>query len=207
VIKIHHIEGRRSERVAWLLEELGQPYELVFKEGEVRASFTDLVKVHPMHMAPTVEDGDLKLIESGAILEYFLRKFGAGGLVPAESSPDYQRYLTYMHFAEGSAMPRLQPHLIAAMTGKPPREGREAQQLKDMLGFLESELTERSYFAGDQFSAADIMMAFPVNLIGRIGEGLKDYPHIKAYLDRIQARPAYKRMMAKALPSGRVPAT
>jgi glutathione S-transferase len=207
VIKIHHIEGRRSERIAWALEELGQPYELVFREGDVQGSFADLSKAHPMHMAPIVEDGDLRLIESGAILDYIIRTYGPGGLAPPLSSPDYQTYSTFMHFAEGSAMPRISPLLMALMRGKPMPEGRGAQQLKDTLAFLESELAARPYFAGEQFSAADIMMEFPLKLIPRIGEGLKEYPRLQAYLERLYERPAYKRMIAKALPSGRVPAT
>lgn len=205
MMKIHHIEGRRSERVAWLMEELGQPYELVFKRGEVRGSFMDLAKQHAMHMAPTVEDDGIKLVESGAILDYILRKHGAGGLVPPVSSPDYQRYVEYMHFAEGSAMPRISPALQSLMAGKPMRE-RDKDQYENLMAFIEGEIASRPYFAGESFTPADIMMEFPLKLVPRLGDGLKPYPHVAAWLKRVHARPAYQRMIAKALPDGVVPA-
>ena len=202
MIKIHHIEGRRSERVAWLLEELAQPYELVFKSGDVLGSFADLVAQHPMHMAPTVEDDGQVLIESGAIIDYLLRRYGNGRLAPAADAPDYQRYVQYLHFAEGSCMPRIAPHFIAMLRGRPQPEGRDRDQLRDMMGFLDAELAARPYFAGEAFSAADIMMEFPLKLVVRLPDGLDGYPSVRAHLDRIYARPAYQRMIARALPNG-----
>jgi glutathione S-transferase len=205
MIKIHHIEGRRSERIAWVLEELEQPYEVVFRGGDVAGSFADLAKQHPMHMAPTIEDDGATLIESGAIVDYLLRRYGEGRLAPAMTSPDYQRYVQYIHFAEGSAMPRVVPHVIAMMRGKSPPEGRDRDQLLNLMRYLDAELAERPYFAGDAFSAADIMMEFPLKLVARLPDGLNASPHVRAHLDRIYARPAYKRMIAAALPNGPPP--
>ena len=202
MIRIHHIEGRRSERIAWLLEELDQPYELVFKSGDVLGSFADLAAHHPMHMAPIVEHDGVTMIESGAIIDYILRRYGDGRLAPQADAPDYQRYVQYLHFAEGSAMPRIAPHFIAMLRGKPPREGRDRDQLRDMMTFLDAELAARPYFAGAAFSAADIMMEFPLKLVVRLPEGLKANPHVRAHLDRIYVRAAYQRMIARALPNG-----
>ena len=107
MIKIHHIEARRSERVAWLLEELGVLYELSFKPGDVMGSLTMMKEVHPRAVAPTIEDGEDVLIESGAILETLMNRYGDGGLRPPVAAPEHARYLEWLHFAEGSFMPRL----------------------------------------------------------------------------------------------------
>ncbi|MBV9512183.1 MAG: glutathione S-transferase family protein [Caulobacteraceae bacterium] len=201
MIKIHHIEGRRSERVAWLLDELGVPYELVYRSGDVRGSHADLSTHHPMHMAPTVEDDGETLIESGAIIDFMLRKYGPAALAPNSESPDYQRYVTYMHFAEGSAMPRILDALWPIMNKREPSAWSLAQY-RNMMEFLDAELAARPYFAGDAFSAADIMMEFPLKLIPRLGGPPRPYPHIAAFLDRVYARPPYQRMIARALPNG-----
>jgi len=222
MLVIHHIEGRRSERVAWLCEELDIPYRLEFVSGDVLASFKAIKAVHPMSMAPTLEDGALKLVESGAILEYLLSRYGKGRLRPVESSDDFPRYLQWLHFAEGSGMFRAMAEqiVIRASAGTPSPYiawciGGSAR----VLGFAEAELTCSPYFAGEQFSAADIMMHFPLRLaaVAATGNpsvtpifhddhsGLVDYPAVNAFLDRMAARPAFQRAMANCLPSGAPP--
>jgi glutathione S-transferase len=203
MLTIHHIEGRRSERIAWLMEELGLPYKLEFKLGDVPGSLVALSSVHEMRMAPTVVDGELTLIESGAIIEYILYKYGNGRLAPPRSSPDYLRYLQFLHFAEGSAAPRILPHWIAKITGK------ELDSFTAGLGgfprvmkYIEHELGERPYFAGDEFSAADIMMHFPLKLAKLLLKGLSEYPNADAYFRRITERPAFKAAMAATMPNG-----
>ena len=203
MLTIHHIEGRRSERIAWLMEELGLPYKLEFKLDDVPGSLVALESVHQMRMAPIVVDGELTLIESGAILEYILAKYGAGRLAPDRSAPHYWRYLQFMHFAEGSATPRIMPHWIAKILGTEP------DLLTVGLGgfprvmkYLEHELNDRQYLAGREFTAADIMMHFPLKLAKRLLNDLGDYPNVDAYFTRITERPAFKAAMAATMPHG-----
>lgn len=221
---IHHIEGRRSERVAWLCEEFGWPYELKYVRGDLFASLNALGDAHVMRMAPIVEDGSLKMIESGAILEYLLMRYGEGRLRPAVDAPEMVDYLQWMHFAEGSGMFRaLIERMILQLTdNQPPPEIAFVYvgASKRVLEFAESALAEKPYFAGDQFTAADIMMHFPLRAAGLVLEpsadltaifkdsrsGLGAYPRINGFLDRIVARPAFQRAMASTMPDGPPPA-
>lgn len=201
MLVIHHIEGRRSERIAWLMEELGQPYELSFKPGDVPGSLMAMEGVHPMRMAPIVEDDGRTLVESGAILEYLLAKHGDGALAPKPGSPEHLNYLTFMHFAEGSAAPRLLPPFFARRQGKE----QDPQQMAGagrVMAYVEQELSQRPYFAGEAFTAADIMMHFPLKLAVSIYRDRTAYPASSAYFDKITARPAFKAAMAKTLPLG-----
>lgn len=217
---IHHIEGRRSERVAWLCEELGLPYELRFVSGDVRGSLMALATAHVMRIAPILEDGPVKLVESGAILEYLLLRYGEGRLRPAPDSPDMADYLQWMHFAEGSGMFRaMMERLVWQLAGdKPPANVAflYVGGSRRVLDFAEAALATRPYFAGPDFSAADIMMHFPLRIAplaiqgvtavtplfhdDRSGLGL--YPNVNVFLDRMAARPAFQRAMATTLPNG-----
>ena len=232
MIKIHHIEGRRSERVAWLLEEIGTPYELSFVRGDVLGSLVALAPSHEMRMTPVVEDGPVVMVKSSAILEYLLARYGKGStLRPAEDSPAFPAYLEFLHFAEGSAMPRIvsdsssrnvEAQFKAAglepprsMAAKGARPGSER-----VMSYIENTLTKQPYFAGDQFTAADIMMHFAVRFGALLGSGqpysmaaLHDlanpayapFPNARAFLERVSARPAYQRAMKACMPDGPPP--
>lgn len=216
----YRIEGRRSERVAWLCEELGLPYELKFVSGDVSGSLRALAKAHVMRMAPILEDGPVKMVESGAILEYILVRYGGGRLRPPPDSPEMADYLQWMHFAEGSGMFRaMMERLARQLAGdKPPPDVAflYVGSSKRVLDFAEAALASRPYFAGTNFSAADIMMHFPLRLAPLALQavtavtplfhddrtGLAHYPNVDAFLDRMAARPAFQRAMAVTLPNG-----
>jgi glutathione S-transferase len=223
VIVIHHIEGRRSERVAWLCEELGLPYELSFVSGDIMASLLALTPVHVMRMAPIVDDGDVRIVESGAILEYVLARYGEGRLRPATDAPGFADYLQWMHFAEGSGMARLgMERLVNQLGGPQPAQDVAYLYLSGserVLKFAEAALARAPWFAGEEFTAADIMMHFPMRMAGLVSKkvqgtaplfrgdrsGLEDYPHINGFLDRVAARPAYQRAVATTMPNGPPP--
>lgn len=222
-IIIYHIEGRRSERIAWLCEEFGWPYVLKYVRGDLIASLGALGDAHVMRMAPIVEDGPLKMVESGAILEYLLLRYGGGRFRPADDAPQIADYLQWLHFAEGSGMYRaLIERMILQLTDDKPPEDVAFVYIgasKRVLDFAEAALAKGPYFAGDAFTAADIMMHFPLRAAGLALEpsaaltaifsdtrtGLGAYPHINAFLDRIVARPAFQRAMAATMPDGPPP--
>lgn len=205
-IVIYHAEGRRSERVVWLCEELGIRYELKYRPGDVAGSFADIRKVNPgMGVAPTViYDGQL-LMESGAILQFILDREGKGKLVPKVKSPDYATHLMFMHYAEGTlAADAVADYRVARATGgKAPRDKETDGQRA--MHYANDFLAAHKYFGGTDFTAADIMMLFPINYA--IGMNVADaakYPNILAWQERVQERPAFKRMLAAARPNGRV---
>lgn len=231
MIVIRHIEGRRSERVAWLLEELGIPYELDFIQGDVLGSLLALEKHHEMRMTPIVEDGDVTMVESSAILEYILARYGKGSsLRPAETDPNFPAYLEFLHFAEGTAMQKI---IQDRMTQEMERQQKKAGTYKEppkipglagsrtgaqrILHYCENVLATRPYFAGDTFTAADIMMHFPLKFgaptaahakatIAQMIAGDGDYwgafPRLKDFMDRMAERPAFQRAMKSTMPKG-----
>jgi glutathione S-transferase len=234
-IIIRHIEGRRSERVAWLLEELDISYALDFIQGDIVGSLLALEQHHEMRMTPIVHIGDVVMVESGAILEYLLAKYGKGsGLRPAEDAPEFPAYLEFLHFAEGTALAKT----IADVTDRTMRKAFEkagieappAIKLPGLAGsrtgsqrvmhYAENTLARRSYFAGNQFTAADIMMHFALKLGAPIATGAdfsvktilsgeidyyRDFPNVKAFMQRVQARPAFQRAMKSTMPKGPPP--
>lgn len=206
-IVIYHAEGRRSERVVWLCEELGIPYELKFRRGDVAGSFEDIFAVNPgMRVAPTVFYNGELLVESGAILQFIMDRNGGGRLMPPVNSQDYASYLRFMHYAEGTlASDVVADYRVARATdGKAPRGEKETDGQRAMR-FAEDFLAKHPYFAGDEFTAADIMMVFPISYAIRmnVADPAK-YPHIAAWQKKVEDRPAFKRMLAIARPDGRV---
>jgi glutathione S-transferase len=205
-IVIYHAEGRRSERIVWLCEELGIRYELKYRPGDVAGSFADIRKVNPgMGVAPTViYDGQL-LMESGAILQFILDREGKGKLAPKVKSPDYATHLMFMHYAEGTlAADAVADYRVARATGGKAPRTKETDGQRAMH-YANDFLATHKYFGGTDFSTADIMMLFPINYA--IGMNVADatkYPNIAAWQDRVQERPAFKRMLAAARPNGRV---
>lgn len=211
-LTIYHLEGRRSERIVWMCEELNIPYELKYKLGDLRGSMQTIKAINPgMPMAPTVEVEGQVMVESGAIIEYILDKYTEGKLMPAVSSPDYKYYLQWMHFAEGSFSARVVTDFATnrvRMQNKIPKpeikpgEPRLIDTPK-VLQFLDDYLAENPYFGGKEFSAADIMMLFPTNLTQAwYVADVTPYKHLLAWRDKVQARPAYERMLKKARPNG-----
>ncbi|MBC7983357.1 MAG: glutathione S-transferase [Candidatus Obscuribacterales bacterium] len=206
-ITIYHLEGRRSERIVWLCEELGVPYKLEFKRGDLAGSMQTIRNINPlMAVAPTVRYGDQIMVESGAILELILARQGKGKLMPAVDSPDYPYYLQWMHFAEGSFAARvIADYRVLAIQGKQqPAAGRpRLVDAEGVLKFAEDFLSRNPYFGGKEFSAADIMMLFPLNFAGGLNiVDLEPFPNLVAWRTKVESRPAFKRMLAVARPDG-----
>ncbi len=202
-ITIYHLEGRRSERIVWLMEELDLPYELVYTRGNLGASMAAIRALgHGMPVAPTVTYGDQIIVESGAIIEMILDRHAPDKLKPALASPDYSNYLMWMHYAEGSLAARLFSD-YRVWNIQPPEKRSPLVDSEAVVQYAENFLAENNWFGGEEFSAADIMMMFPLNVatsLGLVDEEL--FPHVAAWKVKAEARPAYQRMLAKARPDG-----
>lgn len=199
-----HLENSRSDRVIWLLEELGLDYaiETHHRDPATGRAGPELKKLHPYAKAPMLRDGEAILIESGAICEYVVSRHGDGALRPDPSDPDWPAYLQWMHFAEGSAMlPILLDHFQAAGLAGPPGEsalaGMARAGMDDLYAWVESWLAENTWFAGERFSAADVMMGWVVEVVENRGE-IGPYPAMQRYLEKMRARPAYQRARKRA---------
>jgi glutathione S-transferase len=203
MIKVHHLNNSRSHRVLWLLEELGVPYEIVpYKRDAVtRLAPPDLKKVHPLGKSPVITDGALTVAESGAIIEYLTKTYGKGKFWPAETAPTWLAHTHWMHFAEGSAMLPFLLALYVGMLGEngAPLKPRIESEIANHLDYMNDALAKHDYFAGNEFSAADIQMSFILEIADR-SERLKDYPRLGALLKRLRDRPAYKRAIEKGGP-------
>jgi glutathione S-transferase len=218
MIVVHHLNNSRSQRILWLLEELGVPYEVKRYERDRKTMLAppELEKVHPLGKSPVVEDGEAKLAESGAIIDYLARKYADGKLVPKASAEEL-RYTYWLHYAEGSAMPPLLLKLVLDTVQKAPAPffvkpivngivqkvtaGFVGPQLTTHLGFIEAELAKAPWFAGTEFSAADIQMSFPLEAAtARGGITKATHPYLFAFLEKIHARPGYRAALAKGGP-------
>ncbi len=206
-LTIIHLENSRSDRLVWLLEELGLDYEVEThqRDPQTQRAGAELKKLHPYAKAPMLRDGERMLIESGAIFEYVLGRHGKGALCPDPSDEDWPDYLQWMHFAEGSAMlPILLDHFQAAGLAGPPGESMLAAMAKDgmsqLYGYVESVLAERTWFAGERFTAADVMMGWVVEVVETRGE-IEPYPAMQRYLAAMKARPAYQRARERSAAS------
>lgn len=204
-VTIYHLEGRRSERLVWLMEELGLPYELKFKRGDLMGSMAMIRAFSPIvPMAPTVTYGDQVLVESGAIIELILNRHAPGRLQPDLNSPDYPYYLMWMHFAEGSLAARLFSDYRAWMA-QPPTERSRLVDSEAVVEFAEDFLRKHEWFGGAAFSGADIMMAFPLRVATELNLVDRDqFPKVAAWKAKVEARPAHQRMLAKARPDGMI---
>jgi glutathione S-transferase len=206
MLTIHHLGISQSDRIVWLCEELEVPYELVRyeRDPDTRLAPANYKALHPFGTAPVITDGDLVLGESGAIIEYVIAKHGGGRLAVGPDSPDFADYLFWFHFANGSMMPSRMLDMIVSMLGLTDDDQR-AQMLRARgdraYGLVETRLGRAEYFAGREFTAADIIMLFPLTTMRVFApRDMASYPNIRAYLKRIAARPAYQRAMAKADP-------
>lgn len=200
VIIVHHLDDSRSQRILWLLEELGLPYEIQQhkRDPETRLAPPELRQIHALGKSPVIEDGGKVVAESGAIIDYVLRNYGNGRLAPAPSDTNYDDYVHWMHYAEGSGMPALIVRINVASVGEaaapalPRLDGEIARQ----LGYLDGALKERPYILGHELSAADIQLSF-IGELARARFGIDHYPDIKAWVQRFQARPAYQVALEK----------
>ncbi|MDY7578438.1 glutathione S-transferase [Herbaspirillum sp. RTI4] len=218
MITVHHLNNSRSQRVLWLLEELGLEYDIRHYQRDPVTMLApeSLRKIHPLGKSPVITDGDLTIAESGAIIEYLVERYGQGRLAPAVGTPERLRYTYWLHYAEGSAMPLLVLKLIFGRLGKPPMPalirpiagliGKGLQdrfidpQLARHRDYLEAELGHTGWFAGADFSAADIQMSFPIEAMHARGGADARYPHLQEFLTRIHARPAYVRALQRGGP-------
>ena len=214
MITVHHLNNSRSQRILWLLEELGLDYEIkrYQRNPQTMLAPPELRAVHPLGKSPVITDGDLTLAESGAIVEYLADRYGAGKLAPAFGSPERVRYLYWLHFAEGTAQP---PSLLKLLfdrikSGSPLLVRPIARAIADRalgsyvlpniqrnLDFMESELGKNEWFAGAQFSAADIQMSFPVEAYRARGGLDEKRPRLMKFLEKIHSRPAYRRAVER----------
>ncbi len=209
MLTVHHLGTSQSDRIPWLCEELEIPYrlEIYERDPKTRMAPAKYKALHPFGAAPVITDGDLVLAESGAIIEYIIAKYGNGRLSVTKDSPNYADYLFWFHFANGSFMPALMASLLTSMRAK----GAEASGV-DVSGAMRSRedrayemidkrLGQVPYFAGEAFTAADIIMLFPLTTFRLYAaKDLAPYPNIRPYLKRIGARPALQRAMKKADP-------
>jgi glutathione S-transferase len=215
VIIVHHLNDSRSQRILWLLEELDLPYEIkrYQRDPQTLLAPPELHAVHPLGKAPVVTDGELTLAESGAIIEYLADRHGAGQLIPAHGTAARLRCNYWLHYAEGSAMPPLLLKLVfrrvetapvpffirpvaKGIAGKVQRNFVDPQ-IALHLSYLESELGKTAWFGGADFSVADIVMSFPLEAAAARAGLDERYPHLQAFLQRIHARPAYKKALER----------
>lgn len=216
MIRVHHLNHSRSQRVLWLLEELGVPYEIVRYERDRKTMLAppELKKVHPLGKSPVVVDGPLVLAESGAIIETLVERHGPQ-LRPEPDTPAFLRYRYWLHYAEGSLMPPLLLKLVfdeiekkSPLLVRPIAKGISAQvkkllitpNLRQHLDFLEAELAQGPWFAGKAFSAADVQMSFPIEAAAARAGLDGSRPRLMAWLERIHGRPAYQRALDKGGP-------
>ncbi|MEO6799599.1 MAG: glutathione S-transferase [Rhodanobacter sp.] len=215
MIIVHHLNNSRSQRILWLLEELDVPYEIKRYQRDPGTMLAprELRAIHPLGKSPVITDGELTLAESGAIIEYLAERYGTGKLLPPAGTRERLRGKYWLHYAEGSAMPPLLLKLVIgrirtapapffvkpiarSIANKVDRTFTDPQ-LKLQLDYMEGELGARDWFVGDSLSAADIQLSFPLEAFAAVG-GLGDsYPGLQGFLERIHARPAYRRALER----------
>jgi len=206
MLKIHHLGHSQSERIVWLCEELGLHYDLVHytRDAVTRLSPPELKALHPLGAAPLIEDGELLLAESAAIVEYIIVKHGGGRLKLVPEHADYAQYLYWFHFSNGNLMPVMGRMMVvnrAQLPADHPVQQNAQLRLDRVLALLEARLGDVPYLAGQEFTAADVMSVFSLTTMRLFQPlDLAPYPSIRAYLQRIGARPAYRRAMAKGDP-------
>ena len=201
MITVHHLNDSRSQRVLWLLEELGTPYEIVqhARNATTRLAPPELLAVHPLGKSPVIVDDGTTVHESGAIVDYLIRHHGGGRLQPAAGTPDFEVYNQWLHYAEGSAMLPLMLRLYVGRLGDggAPLKPRIDSELANHLGYVDKSLEGREFLVGDSLTGADIQMSF-------VAEAARDlraqYPAMDAWIRRLWARPAYQRGLQRGGP-------
>jgi len=200
MIEVHHLNASRSRRITWLLEELGVEYRAIGYQRDAATMLAppELKAIHPLGKAPVIRDGDQVIIESGAITEYLIGRYGSGRFSPATDTADWVRYIQLLHYAEGSAM---LPLILKLYVGRlsdagAPLHPRIQSEIDNHLGWLNREIAEREYFVGNHLTGADIQLSF-VAQTGLRFLGREAFPGLTAFVDRIEARPAYQRAVMK----------
>ncbi len=202
MLVVHHLNNSRSQRILWLLEELGLDYEIKRYERDPNTMLApaSLKEVHPLGKSPVITDEGLTLAESGAIIDYLVERYGEGQLAPPPGTPEKLRYAYWLHYAEGSAMPLLVMKLLLDNFGLGDSVASTqfvAPQLKLHFDYLEGELGKTTWFVGEEFTAADVQMSFPVEAAAAQLGVDASCPKLKGFLERIHARPAYKRALER----------
>ena len=215
---VHHLNNSRSQRILWMLEELGLPYEIKYYQRDAKTMLAppELLKVHPLGKSPVITDDGVTVAESGAIIEYLLERHGDGRLEPARGTPERLRFTYWLHFAEGSAMSPLLMKLvfdrietsrmpffarpIARGISRKVKTAMVEPNLKRHLDHMERELTKSEWFAGDEFTAADIQMSFPVEASAQRAGLDASRPKLMTFLKKIHARPAFRRALERGGP-------
>jgi glutathione S-transferase len=216
MLTVHHLNNSRSQRVLWLLEELGTPYEIIrYNRQPNMLAPPELRAIHPLGKSPVITDNGNTIAESGAIVEYLVKTYGNGRLIPPDNTPERLRFTYWLHYAEGSAMPPLLLKLIFLMLPKrapllmrPVVKAIAAKalntlvdpQLKQHMAFWEGELSKSEWFASSEFTAADIQMSFPLEAASARAGLEQGHPKAMAWLAKIHARPAYQRALEKGGP-------
>ncbi|MEA2808710.1 MAG: glutathione S-transferase [Rhodospirillaceae bacterium] len=205
MIAVHHLDDSRSQRILWLLEELGVPYEIKHhkRDPKTRLAPPALKEIHPLGKSPVIEDAGRVIAESGAIIDYLLRHYGGGRLQPSPSTAAYDPYVHWMHYAEGSAMPALIIRINVARVGDAAAAAlvRLDEEVALQLRYIDGALEGREYILGKDFTAADIQLSF-VGELAAARFGVAGYPNVVGWVKRFQARPAYRAALARGGPYG-----
>jgi glutathione S-transferase len=200
MLVVHHLNDSRSQRILWMLEELGAPYEIkpYARDATTRLAPPELTAVHPLGKSPVITDGDITIAESGAVVDYIQRKYGGGKLGPPAGEAASEKYKEWLHYAEGSAMLPLMLNMYVGRLGEAgaPLQPRIQSEMANHLGYVEGSLAGRDWLMGKDITAADIQMSFVGEVARAMGQ-MDKYPNIKGWVDRFQARPAYQRSLEK----------
>jgi glutathione S-transferase len=200
MIRLHHLNNSRSQRILWLLEELGAPYELKTYQRDAVSNLAppELKAAHPLGKSPVIDDGDVTIAESGAIVDYVIRKYGEGRLAPAAGTRAHEAYLEWLHYAEGSAMLPLMINLYVSRLGEAgaPLKDRIDSEIDNHLGYIEAALAGHDYILAEGFSGADVQLSF-VGEVARAFGRLGAFPNIAAWVSRLHDRPAFKASLEK----------
>jgi glutathione S-transferase len=200
MLTLHHLNDSRSQRILWLLEELGTPYELVRyqRNQQTRLAPPELARIHPLGKSPVIVDGDIRIAESGAIVDYVIRRYGKGAMMPAPGSAEYETYNEWLHYAEGSAMLPLMLNLYVSRLKEAgaPLHPRIDSELANHLGYTDRTLQGREFFVGQSLSGADIQMIFVAEM-AKVFDRIAPYENLSGWLSRMHARPAFQRSIEK----------
>jgi glutathione S-transferase len=204
MLEVHHLNNSRSQRVLWLLEELGTPYTIVHyqRDAKTRLAPPELKAVHPLGKSPVIRDGGQVIAESGAIMEFLVERYGNGRFMPARNSQAFENYRYWMHYAEGSLMPPLLIKLYLGFVGEAAKSVVERidGNVQVHLDFIEQSLHASLYLVGNEITAADIQLSFPMEVIAAQGMLTDAHPKARAWLKNLHARPAYQRALEKGGP-------
>ncbi len=196
MLTLHHLNDSRSQRILWLLEELGTPYEMkrYQRDATTRLAPPELTAVHPLGKSPVITDGAIKIAESGAIVDYLIRSYGKGAMMPAMGTADYEAYNEWLHYSEGSAMLPLMLNLYVSRLKEAgaPLHPRIDSEIANHLGYVDGALEGREFFIGNSLTGADIQMSF-VGEMAKVFNKLGPYSNLGAWLARMHARPAFQR--------------